>query len=230
MASGQPLPGDGRDPMLVRSLGFDPRVIIDGGANVGRWTRMARSIFPGAKVHMVEPQPACAATLRGLCAADMNVEFHPYALSEPGRKSVRMIGGGETGGGTGAWVGEPGERAPGEVVCPARTLDELFAGRVSRSDRALLKLDLEGHEIPALGGASSLLPTIEALLTEVQFFPSNDNNRPIFADMLNFARDKGFELYDVARLSQRPRDMRLRMGDILFVRADSQLMTDTAWE
>ena len=110
------------------------------------------------------------------------------------------------------------------------TLDELFAGKISRSDRALLKLDIEGYEIPALKGASQLLEAVEALLTEVQFFEINGNGRPQFGDMVEFMRARGFEVYDVACLSQRPRDMRLRMGDIVFVRRDRELMQDLSWE
>ena len=216
--------------LLMRSLGFNPRVVIDAGANHGSWTMMAKAIFPQAQVHMVEPQPTCAPTLRALCDADAGLAFHSYALTTPGVESVRMIGGGEDGGGTGAWVTEPWEDAPGEVICPATTLDDLLADRVSRADRPLLKLDLEGHEIPALEGASTLLGNVEAVLTEVQFFQNNGNGRPVFADILNFMRERGFELYDIACLSQRPRDMRLRMGDVVFVRGNSELMRDTAWD
>lgn len=216
--------------LLMQTLGFNPRVVIDAGANFGSWATMARAIFPVAEIHMVEPQPACAVTLRALCDADPRFAFHPFALTSPGVDSVRMIGGGDKGGGTGAWVATPGEEAPGEVICPAKTLDDLFSSSVTRADRPLLKLDLEGHELPALEGASALLADVEAILTEVQFFENNNNGRPVFADMLNFIRERGFELYDIACLSQRPRDMRLRMGDVVFVRADSELMKDKAWD
>jgi FkbM family methyltransferase len=216
--------------LLMQGLGFEPRVVIDAGANVGGWSKMAREIFPHAKVHMVEPQPVCASTLNALCAADAGFAFYAVAVTAPGVESVRMIGGGEAGGGTGARVGTPGEEASDEVICPARTLDDLFAGKVSRADRPLLKLDLEGHEIPALEGASTVLGEVEAIIAEVQFFQNNNNGQPVFADMMNFMRARGFELYDLACLSERPRDMRLRMGDVVFVRADSELMVDTAWD
>ena len=155
---------------------------------------------------------------------------HAVAVTEPGISRVRMIGGGEEGGGTGAWVGHAGEVAPGEVECPATTLDALIAPRVTRSDRALLKLDIEGHEVMALTGARALLEKTEVILTELQFYPINDNGRAVFVDMLEFLRERGFELYDFACLSQRPRDKRLRMGDVLFVRRDSPLLADRAWE
>lgn len=215
--------------ILMQSLGFNPRVVIDAGANMGTWTTMVRNIFPQCRFHIIEPQPACTPSLEALSRNDGNIVFHPFAITWPGVEAVRLIGGADVGG-TGAWVASPGESAPGEVICQARTLDQLLAGKVSRGDRPLLKLDIEGHEIPALTGASTILREVEVVLTEVQFFDINRNGRPVFGDMLNFMRERGFELYDVACLSQRPRDLRLRMGDIVFVRRDSELMNDIAWE
>ena len=116
---------------------------------------------------------------------------------------------------TRTWVASDGEMAI-EVVCPASTLDELLADRVSAEDRVLLKLDLEGHEVHALIGASYLLKAVEVVLTEVQFYDINNSGRPTFSDVLEFFRQRGFEIYDIACLSQRP--MRLRMGDVVFVR------------
>jgi FkbM family methyltransferase len=215
---------------LLKGYGYDPRVIIDGGANVGTWTRMAHGLFPAAYIHMVEPQPACHEELELLRQAVPNVELHPVALAEPGVNRVRMIGGGEAGGGTGAWIARPDEHTAGEIMAPAATLDDLFASRITVDDRALLKLDLEHSEIPALNGASALLKKIEVILTEVQFFAVNDNGREVFGDVLNYLEERGFELYDIACLSQRPSDFRLRMGDVVFVRRGSQLLADTGWE
>ncbi|MFQ5668835.1 MAG: FkbM family methyltransferase, partial [Candidatus Binatia bacterium] len=216
--------------VLLRHTGYSPRVVIDGGANMGLWTEMVRPIFPAASFHLIEPQPACAPALQELARRMPRLHLHRVALTEPGVTRVRMVGGGWEGGGTGAWVARDGEAAPGEVECPAATLDVLLAEAVSSADRALLKLDLEGHEMSALQGASRLLQAVEVILTELQFYEINENKRPVFGDMLNFLRDRGFELYDFACLSQRPRDMRLRMGDVVFVRQDSSLLADRSWE
>lgn len=218
--------------LLMRNQGYDPQVVIDGGANIGTWTQMVLPIFPHSEFHLIEPQPACALTLQAMEQQIPKLHFHPFVLSESGITHVRMIGGGEKGGGTGAFVAKEGETADGlgEIEVPAITLDDLLADRVSRADRALLKLDLEGHEIPALNGATRLLQSVEVILTELQFYEINANGRAVFADYLDFLRERGFELYDFACLSQRPRDMRLRMGDVIFVRRDSTLLADRSWE
>ena len=121
--------------LLLRSAGYAPRVVIDCGANRGEWTQLARAAFPDSTFLLIEPQPACTAKLTALAARLPRVVVHAVAITEPGISRVRMIGGGEEGGGTGAWVGHAGELAPGEVECPATTLDALIAPRVTRSDR-----------------------------------------------------------------------------------------------
>lgn len=214
---------------LLRDANYAPRVIIDCGANRGHWTRLALAVFPGARFHLIEPQPACELPLRKLAARTPRVAVHPVAVSGPGVASVRIIGARDVGDSTGAWVALPGETGQGGKDCPATTLDALVADGVTSDDRTLLKLDLEGHELAALRGAGRLLQRTEVVLTEVQFYEIEGGGRPVFADVVAFFRERGFELYDFACLSQRPRDRRLRMGDVIFVREGSPLRADRSW-
>jgi FkbM family methyltransferase len=213
---------------LMRKRGFAPAEIIDAGANVGEWTLMVREIFPHSRVHMIEPQAGCAGVLQAIVDSMPGVQFHRVAVSEPGRQRVGLIGGGDSRRGTGAWVVDEGEEPSAETVSAATTLDNLFNANL-RSP-ILLKLDLEGHEFAALRGAEALLMKVEAVLTEVRFFDVNESGRPVFSDLLSFLRERGFELYDVASLSGRPRDQRLRLGDAVFVRRDSRLLEDRSWD
>ncbi|MGC1272190.1 MAG: FkbM family methyltransferase [Planctomycetaceae bacterium] len=214
---------------LLHAQGYRPRLIVDGGANVGDWTRKARRIFPEAQVHLFEPQTGCEAPLRELSKSSPGLFFHPFALTRPGVASVRMGGGGGDDRGTGCYVA----RSPVDDTelreRPARSLDEVVAGLASPSDRVLLKLDLQGHELDALAGACRLLDSVEVVLSEVSFYPVGGDG-PVFFDYASFLRDRGFEMYDVAGLFARTRDQRLRQGDILFVKRTSPLYCDYSWE
>jgi len=206
----------------LRRLGYAPRQIIDGGAHLGWFALLARQIFPDAAIHMIDPQPACRVALEDL-AARHGFGFHPYALSDqPG--AVPMVSGDQPN--TGAHLGQAG---PSEktVMVDATTLDTLFADKCKPGDRTLLKLDLEGHEMPALHGAARLLALVEVILIEVSFFRQDDN--PAAADFIGFLVGAGFELFDIATLGGRARDDRLRLGDLVFVRRDSALRADNAW-
>ena len=209
---------------LLRRAGYRPRVVIDAGAHTGAWTRLARSAFPDASsFHLIEPQLGCHAALEALARRSAGFTLHRIAVTEPGVTRVCLIGAG-----TGARVAGPDDKATA-VECAAATLDALLGDRIAREDRALLKLDLEGHELPALRGARRVLEASEVVVVEVQFFEIDGNGRPCFGDVHAFFRERGFELYDVACLSPRPRDLRLRLGDVIFARRDSGLLADRSW-
>ena len=96
-------------------------------------------------------------------------------------------------------------------------------------DRVLLKLDLEGHEADALAGATTLLSSVEVLVTETQIYEIERNGRPVFADFIRILNERGFVFYDVAALASRPRDGRLRTGDVIFVPRGRALAGDNRW-
>ena len=91
-------------------------------------------------------------------------------------------------------------------------------------------MDLQGHEIPALRGATQLLTKVEILITEASFYQVNDNQRPVFADLFSFLVERGFTLYDIAMLTGRAGDNRLQWGDLVFVRKGSALTRNNAWK
>ncbi|OFV92013.1 MAG: hypothetical protein A3G76_03315 [Acidobacteria bacterium RIFCSPLOWO2_12_FULL_65_11] len=213
---------------LLHGRGFDPRVILDGGANCGQWAQMALDVFPEACVHLIEPQPSCRRALEQLAASRPTARLHALALSEPGRDRLSLTGG-VAYAGTGVHVMTPTETEV-ELECRATTLDELFATIVSRADRPLLKLDLEGHELAALRGATRLLDAVEVAIVEAQLYDINQSGvTPVFRDVYDLLAHRGFDLYDIASTGWRRRDMRMHMLDPVFVRTDSPLYADRSW-
>ena len=205
--------------MKVR--GFAPRVVVDGGAHVGSFSTAAQSIFPAAIFHLIEPQPACNEALRQLCAEKRGFVFHECALAEkqghiPFTRTLEPS--------TGAHITSNNENA---IRVVAATLDELFS-TTTEDDRPLLKLDLQGYELHALRGGTTFLRSVEVILTEVSFFAQA--YEPPIAVLVSFLNDCGFQLYDIASLSGRSRDNRLKQGDFVFARVGSQLIQDGRWE
>jgi FkbM family methyltransferase len=222
---------DGMRDLLSRlaARGYAPRLIADVGANRGQWARAARLAFPSAELHLVEPQSGCAADLERWARADGRAVVHPVAATAPGAGEVRIMGGGATADSTGARVARSHEGMADERVYPAATLDALFADRVTAADRVLLKLDIERHELDALTGAARLLPAVEILISEVQFYDTARTGHPIVFDLLRHLDARGFQLLDVAALSSRPRDGRLRSGDLVLARRGTPLLADEAF-
>lgn len=206
----------------LAARGYRPRLIIDGGAHLGEFALLARRQFPDAEAfHLFEPQQACLESLRKVCASE-GFTLHECALSSR-TGTLRFLRTDQPN--TGAHVVDD-EAAATEVN--ARTLDEVLETKLDRSQRALLKLDLQGHELDALRGGTKSLSSIEVVLTEVSFYVQS--RIPMVAEVIAFMSGVGFVLYDIAALSGRRRDNRLREGDLVFVRQDSQLLEDRRWE
>jgi FkbM family methyltransferase len=206
--------------LAMKRRGFAPGTIIDGGAYAGSFSIAAQKIFPNAIFHLIEPQPACSGSLRELCATRGFV-FHECALAEY-QGCISLAASLQPS--TGAHITSDRENA---VSVIAETLDGLF-GSLTRNDRPLLKLDLQGYELNALQGGATLLKSVEAILAEVSFYAQA--YEPMIATLVSFLNDNGFQLYDIASLSGRARDNRLHQGDFVFVRTGSQLVQDGRWE
>ncbi len=203
----------------LRELGYTPRLIIDGGAHLGAFSEAAHVTFPEAEIHLIEPQPACRAPLEAL-ARQRGWVFHPCALSDH-TGTVRMAC--DVKPSTGAYVATTAEAT---VDVPAATIDSLLDARLTFEHHALLKLDLQGHELRALRGAAASLAKIDVALVEVSFF---QQGAPTIPEIVGFFDEKGFDLFDIVGLAGRTRDGRLRQGDFVFVRRGSILAADTAW-
>lgn len=208
----------------LAAVGYRPALVIDGGAHLGSFALLARAAFPAAEIHMVDPQPTCAAALTAL-AAQPGLYFHPVALTSA-NKSVRMVCDGPLDTGAHLAWQENQDRANTDVH--GVRLDDLFPKDMTQDKRALLKLDLQGHELLALQGATRLLADVELVISEFSFF--NQLGEVSVKDLVRFFDDAGFDLFDIAAVASRRRDNRARHGDLAFVRRQSGLWLDRTWE
>jgi FkbM family methyltransferase len=214
--------------LLLRARGYSPRLVVDAGANMGQWSGMASKIFSSARFHMIEPQSACLEQLQRMASSNSRFVVHPVAVSEPAVEQVAMFGV-DNRGSTGAYVGKACDSLREATFTSARTLDTLVANAATVTDRLLLKLDLEGHELSALRGAERLLQVTEVIILEAHIYDPDKLGRATFDQLFDYLSERDFILYDVASLSSRQRDGRLRQGDFVFVRASGELLTDDSW-
>ena len=130
-------------------------VAIDGGANIGLFTVLAAaSVGPQGRVIACEPSPTTMGLLRANIARNGFdwVESHELALAaEPGRLSMQVF---DPGSGFSSFAPADADSAH-EVQVEVGTLDELAEEVLERL--TLVKLDVEGAELRALGGAKRII-------------------------------------------------------------------------
>jgi len=78
----------------ARENGFSPEVIMDAGAYVGEWSRMAHRIFPEAEILAVEPQRDEENALRVLSEKYERIRYEIALLGEENRRNVPFRRGG----------------------------------------------------------------------------------------------------------------------------------------
>ena len=146
-------------------------LVVDGGANKGAVTQRLLDALPDCRVAAFEPQPRLARKLAKRFADEPRVTVTAAALGEaaawlplsvmarPTLSSLLAP--------TGIRDKYAGQDLPvvETVDVPVRRLDAVLA----RAD--LIKLDVQGYELPALRGASGLLAGVAAVVAETARYP-----------------------------------------------------------
>ncbi len=183
----------------------DLRTIVDAGANVGQTARHCRRFFPRATIHCFEPVPETVARLQHAVAHDSAIHVHPLALSDRTGSACLAFGRDSE---LARIVESPSDRG---CTVTTDTLDR-FAQSAGLEQIDLLKIDVEGHELAVLSGASELLAArcIRAIYVEAGF-ETSDPLHTYFPDLHAVLERHGFfcaGLYEPWRYP----DARYRIG------------------
>lgn len=185
--------------LLKRNLPANP-IIIEAGAFNGNDTKKLSLHWPQGIIHAFEPVPEIFAELKKQTEAIPNIARYPLALSnqsgpatfyvaEHPKKPQAICQAGS--------LLKPKDRLekspifyPKTIVVPTITLDE-WAQHHQIKNADFLWLDLQGHELAALQGASSLLETTQLVYVEINFIEAY-YNQPTAHTINDWLEAKGF--------------------------------------
>lgn len=193
----------------LRRAGVEIEVIMDIGANVGQSAYEFSCTWPSAKVHCFEPVRATFAQLASNMDSFENVICHRVAIGNQEEEATIHIHGQS---GMSSLSVEEGNRT--EQV-PVTTLDHI-SEKLGIDQIDLLKVDVEGHEINVLKGASEMLSQgkVKSVLIEVGF--SRSRHTPL-SDVKAALGPYGFVLAGFHDQWSNPDNKKLVHANALFV-------------
>lgn len=156
---------------FVQRVATSVETVFDVGANVGDWTAELIGLNPTANVHAFEPIPGTRAKFesRGL---PENVRINPFGLSnEAGSLTIFNYGDGS---GMNSLYRRKDMEAKNKTLKPTPqeiqlgVLDDYCAEHdVERID--LLKIDVEGHELSVLKGATRMIAENRIGMIQIEY-------------------------------------------------------------
>lgn len=188
---------------------FLPYRILDIGANIGQFHKLAQSTYPEAFIFSIEASPECEQSLKeitsnyyiGLLAKD-NSEYNFFS-----RKDA------PTGTGNSIYRELTHFYSDDKLEILKQTgikLDDLFE---EDSEFDLIKIDTQGSELDIISGGLNLCKKAKGILLEVSLTQYNEG-APLYDEVISFMQNLGFKA--VAILDE-ARNHGAHQQDILFI-------------
>jgi FkbM family methyltransferase len=187
--------------VAIRTLKSDAPVIVDVGANDGRWILPVAARLKGRafRVVAIECAPICLERLSVSTRDVPEVTIIPAALSDRSGEGTLWC---PT---VGSGLASLHQRGDTSVLTATfepltvrlRTLDDLM-GELGVDVIDYLKMDIEGHELMALHGASGLMERRAIRAIAFEFGSGNVNSRTFFRDLWQLLEKHGFGIFRMA--------------------------------
>lgn len=211
---------------LLRRFGFDPKHILDIGANRGNWTRTAIKYFPQAHYTLVEPQDELKVYIKDL--ADRGYDLHwinAGASDRPGRLPLHIMNLDHSS--TFLQARRTMSEAIRQIDVPIRTVNEIVASSELPIPE-MVKIDAEGLDLNVIAGSSDLFGKTEIFLAEASISQHDFANTA--RELICTMADAGYRIIDVTDLNRSPRYGVLWLCEFAFLSNESHLLDDaTSW-
>ena len=194
----------------LKSFGFEPKNILDIGANKGKWTlEIKKKVFPKAEYTLIEAIDY--EELDKLSDKHDNINYKNILLDEIEHfvtwYEKRNTGDSLFRENTGYFDDCK------EIKRTTTTLDKVFQ---KNEVFELIKIDCQGAEIPILKGGNSLVQKSSVIILEVPFMGEYNIGAPNFYEHINYMENIGYRVFDIVELHRV--DNILIQIDIIFIK------------
>jgi len=209
---------------LLKRFGFDPKHVIDIGANHGNWTRAAVKYFPTAHYTLVEPQDHLKIHVQDLIDRGIDIRWiNAGASDRSGVLTLHVDRRDQSS--TFMEVSRTVDGAIRRVEVPVKTVNEIVAAS-QLPNPEMVKIDAEGFDLKVIDGASNLFGKTDIFLAEVSL-AQRDFETTALAVIRKMA-DAGYRLIDITDLNRSPKFGVLWLCEFAFLRNSSSLLDAAA--
>jgi len=194
----------------LKSFGFQPKKILDIGANKGKWTlEIKKKVFPDSDFTLIEAIDY--KELEKLSMKYDNINFMNILLDEKEHEVTwyekRNTGDSLFRENTGYFDDCK------ELVKNTSTLDLTFN---DSNLFELIKIDCQGAEIPILKGGKNLVQNATVIILEVPFMGEYNIGVPGFFEHIKYMDEIGYKVFDIIEM-HRVQEILIQV-DIIFIK------------
>lgn len=200
------------------------KTILDIGANKGQFAKLAREVFPAAKIYSFEPLPDCFAELKKALPHDEN--FFPFENGIGSREeTLEFFRSFHTPSSSFLKMEELHKESFPEsregqssepVQVKVKTLDGIL-GDKQLEKNLLVKIDVQGFEMEAIAGAEKILAETKIVILEMSFLNIYEN-QPLFHDVYERMYNLGFRFRGSLAQMLHPVTAEVVQTDAIFTR------------
>lgn len=168
--TGTPLGLDLKNDLRRLVPQFEPRIILDVGANIGQTSLYFNSLWPEADIYAFEPVSATYEKLtRAVASHAPKIKCVKLALSDEAGEADIFISSDSVSSSLDRTLILPSKYTGEKETLRKSTVDN-WCGAEGMTTVDLLKVDAEGHDLHVLKGAASAIAggKVNAVLVEVQ--------------------------------------------------------------
>lgn len=208
----------------IKKAGFRPALWVDVGAHCGDVAALFRQTWPEARGVCLEGQESPLKQLKGRFQNDRQVTILGKLAGARSKKGV-VLHGQET---SASVLEEHVKPQAQKQEVEMTTLDQEIPLSPSTPGEKLIKIDTQGYELEILKGAEGVLQNTGVLILELNLIEIH-KGVPLADEVIAWLKSRGFQIYDIAGLTRRPRDRALWQADFVFVPVHSPLRANKSY-
>lgn len=208
---------------FLKSKEFDPKFILDIGANHGTWTRDMIKFFPDSIYILIEPQAYLERSIEDLKSCS-KIKFYPIGLgNKNGILSFSINQSDDSSSFKPTDSGIKGYAFVDSIPVQMKTLDA-FLEEENLPIPDIVKIDTEGLDLEVLEGASSIFGLTECILIEASIHQKAFPNSLL--KVMNYMDERGYEVFDFTDLNRPFSNGLLWLVEIFFLKKKSKYLEE----